>query len=69
MTNADPMRYRDAAGAWHTVSARPALDGGWEVIDSGPDGPLLVETLTGIGEGREAAEALARDYATYQAAA
>ena len=53
-----PFGYRDAAGARHRVVVRERKDGAWQVLDV-----TVVETLAGEGEGREAAEALARDYA------
>ena len=37
---------------------RERADGVWQVLDI-----TVIETLTGFGEGRQAAEALARDYA------
>jgi len=37
---------------------RERKDGAWQVLDV-----TVIETLCGDGEGREAAEALARDYA------
>ena len=53
-----PFGYRDAAGARHRVVVRERKDGAWQVLDV-----TVVETLAGDGEGRGAAEALARDYA------
>ena len=53
-----PFGYRDAAGARHRVLVRQSPAGAWQVLDI-----AVVETLRGDGEGREAAEALARDYA------
>ena len=37
---------------------RETPDGAWQVLDI-----TVIETLTGVGEGRDAAEAIARDYA------
>ena len=54
----DPFAYRDAAGARHRVLVRQSPAGAWQVLDI-----TVVETLRGDGEGREAAEAIARDYA------
>ena len=54
----DPLGYRDAAGARHRVLVRQSPAGAWQVLDI-----TVVETLCGEGEGREAAEAIARDYA------
>ena len=53
-----PFGYRDAAGTRHRVVVRERKDGAWQVLDV-----TVIETLRGDGEGREAAEALARDYA------
>jgi len=52
------LAYRDAAGTRHRVLTRQSRDGAWQVLDI-----TVIETLTGDGEGREAAEAIARDYA------
>ena len=52
-----PFGYRDATGARHQVLVRRDLDGAWQVLDI-----LVIETLTAVGEGRDAAEAVARDY-------
>jgi hypothetical protein len=54
----DPLGYRDAAGARHRVLVRQSPAGAWQVLDI-----TVIETLHGDGEGREAAEAIARDYA------
>ena len=53
-----PFGYCDAAGARHRVVVRERTDGAWQVLDV-----TVIETLAGDGEGRGAAEALARDYA------
>ena len=53
-----PFGYRDAVGIRHRVVVRERKDGAWQVLDV-----TVIETLAGDGEGREAAEALARDYA------
>ena len=60
MSNHDtePFAYRDAAGARHRLLARRNQAGAWQVLDI-----TVVETLHGEGDGRAAAEALARDYA------
>ena len=60
MSNHDtePFAYRDAAGMRHRVLARRNRAGAWQVLDI-----TVVETLRGEGDGRAAAEALARDYA------
>ena len=49
-----PRRRRRPA----SVLVRERADGAWQVLDI-----TVIETLTGVGEGRDAAEALARDYA------
>jgi hypothetical protein len=62
--NLDPNRnsgpvafpYRDHRGVVHVVQTRETPDGAWQVLDV-----RLIDTLI---EGRDAAEALARDYAT-----
>jgi hypothetical protein len=59
MRNPSPTRlgYRDIAGARHRVLVRQSPDGAWQVLDV-----IVIETLTGFDEGREAAEAIAREY-------
>ena len=52
-----PFGYRDATGVRHQVLVRHGPDGAWQVLDV-----VVVETLTGVGDGRDAAEAIARDY-------
>jgi hypothetical protein len=52
-----PLGYRDATGARHQVLVRRSPEGAWQVLDL-----TVIETLTGVGEGREAAEAVAREY-------
>ena len=54
----DRFDYRDAAGARHRVLVRQSRAGAWQVLDI-----TVVETLRGEGDGRKAAEAIARDYA------
>ncbi len=56
--NLTPFGYRDATGTQHQVLVRQSAEGAWQVLDI-----TVIETLTGVGEGREAAEALARDFA------
>jgi len=55
--NPTPFGYRDATGAGHQVLVRHSREGAWQVLDV-----VVVETLTGVGDGRDAAEAIARDY-------
>jgi hypothetical protein len=54
----NPLVYRDGAGAHHRVLVRQSRAGAWHVLDI-----TVVETLRGEGDGRKAAEAIARDYA------
>ena len=56
--NLTPFGYRDATGTRHRVLVRRSAEGAWQVLDI-----TVIETLTGVGEGRDAAEALARDFA------
>ena len=55
--NIAPFGYRDGTGARHQVLLRNSPEGAWQVLDI-----VVIETLTGVGEGREAAEAVAREY-------
>ena len=57
-TSAAPFTYRDVTGTRHRVVVHKRADDAWQVLDI-----AVIETLTGDGEGRDAAEALARDYA------
>ena len=57
-SSAAPFTYRDATGTRHRVVVHKRADDAWQVLDI-----AVIETLTGDGEGRDAAEALARDYA------
>ena len=50
-----PFGYRDHRGVVHQVLVRETPDGAWLVLDV-----RVIEVL--IGDGREAAEAIARDY-------
>jgi hypothetical protein len=54
---AAPFSYRDATGTRHRVVVHKRADDAWQVLDI-----AVIETLTGSGEGRDAAEAIARDY-------
>ena len=53
--NPAPFGYRDPRGVLHQVLVRETPAGAWQVLDV-----RVIETL--IGDGREAAEAIARDY-------
>ena len=57
-TSVAPFTYRDVTGTRHRVVVHKRADDAWQVLDI-----AVIETLTGDGEGRDAAEALARDYA------
>jgi len=60
MANPTRFHYRDHSGLRHQLLVRQAPDGAWEVVDLAV---RVIDTLTGVGEGREAAEAIARDHA------
>ncbi len=53
-TSAAPFTYRDVIGIRHRVVVHKRADDAWQVLDI-----AVIETLTGHGEGRDAAEALA----------
>ena len=55
--------YRHADGSRHEVLVHRTPEGDWQVLDTSPAGTSVVETLSGITDGRPQAEALARDYA------
>ena len=61
MDDPTPARYRDADGIWHTLEVRKR-DGGWQVLDLDGEQEHVIETLTGFGDGRPQAVAIARDY-------
>ena len=63
MDNPIPARYRDADGVWHTVEVRNTA-GSWQVVDLDGEQERVIETLTGVGDGRPQADAIARDYLT-----
>jgi hypothetical protein len=63
MPNPTPARYRDADGVWHTLKVRNTA-GGWQVVDLAGERERVIETLTGVGDGRPQADAIARDYLT-----
>ena len=63
MTNATPVRYRDADGVWHTLEVRRSTVG-WQVVDHHGEQERVIETLSGVGEGRPQADAIVRDYLT-----
>jgi len=55
--------YRHGDGSRHEVLVHRTPDGDWQVLDTSMEGTSVVETLSGITDGRAQAEALARDYA------
>ena len=57
-------RFRAPDGAEHTVAVRSVTDG-WQIVDENGQGPEVIETLTNPQDGREQAEAVARDYAQW----
>jgi hypothetical protein len=69
MPNPVPAHYQDASGVQHEVIVRKAPDGAWQVVDVSDTETKLVDELTGIGEGRPEAEAIAREYTHEQQAA
>jgi len=62
MPNPVPAHYQDASGVQHEVIVRKTPDGSWQVIDVSDDDTTLVEELTGIGNARSEAEAIAAEY-------
>lgn len=63
MRNTTAARYRDADGVWHILEVRNTA-GGWQVVDLAGEQECVIETLTGVGDGRPQANAIARDYLT-----
>jgi hypothetical protein len=63
MVNRTAASYRDADGVWHTLEVRNTADG-WQVVDHDDAQERVIETLTGVGDGRPQADAVARDYLT-----
>jgi hypothetical protein len=57
-------RFRAPDGAEHTVAVL-AVKEGWQIVDQNGKGPDVIETLTSPQDGREQAEAVARDYAQW----
>lgn len=58
------VRFQAADGSPHTVAVR-AVEQGWEVVDQNGAQPEVIDTLTHPEDGREQAEAVARDYAEW----
>jgi len=63
MANTTAASYRDADGVWHTLQVRHTA-GGWQVVDHADEQERVIETLTGVDDGRPQADAIARDYLT-----
>ena len=63
MVSTTAARYRDADGVWHTLQVRNTA-GGWQVVDLAGEQERVIETLTGVGDGRPQAHAIASDYLT-----
>ena len=57
-------RFRAPDGSHHSVDVRPTKEG-WQIVDQNGRGPEVVDTLTHPEDGREQAEAVARDYAQW----
>ena len=57
-------RFRATDGSQHTVGVMPVKEG-WRIVDENGRGPEVVDTLTHPEDGREQAEAVARDYAQW----
>jgi hypothetical protein len=55
--------YVDPDGLRHEVTVRRIAAGDWQVLDTSQAETRIVETLDGRVDGREQAEAVARDYA------
>ena len=69
MPNPVPAHYRDARGVRHDVIVRKAPDGAWQVLDVSVRETKVIESLTGIGDARSEAEAIAVEYTREQQAA
>ena len=57
-------RFRASDGTQHTVAVMPVKDG-WQILDQNGHEPEVIDTLTHEGDGRDQAEAVARDYAEW----
>ena len=58
------VRFQAPDGSQHTVGVMPVKEG-WQIVDQNGRGPEVVDTLTNRDDGREQAEAVARDYAQW----
>ena len=54
-------RFRAPDGSQHTVGVVDVEDG-WQIVDQNGRDPDVIDTLTHPDDGREQAEAVARDY-------
>ena len=68
MLNRVTARYRARDGSEHLVSVRRTREGRWRISDITDRETIIVEELTGSDDRLAQAEALARDYASEQAA-
>jgi hypothetical protein len=57
-------RFRAPDGSSHIVAV-VEVHGGWRILDQNGGEPAVVDTLTHREDGREQAEAVARDYARW----
>jgi hypothetical protein len=57
-------RFRAPDGSQHAVAVMPVREG-WRIVDQNGRGPEVIDTLTHPEDGREQAEAVARDYAAW----
>ena len=57
-------RFRAPDGSSHTVAVTE-VNGGWRILDQNGGEPAVVDTLSHREDGREQAEAVARDYAQW----
>lgn len=57
-------RFCAPDGSQHVVGVIPVEDG-WQVVDQNGCDPAVIDTLTHPDDGREQAEAVARDYAEW----
>lgn len=54
-------RFRAPGGSQHIVGVM-SVEEGWRIVDQNGAGPEVIDTLTDERDGREQAEAVARDY-------
>ncbi|MBV9194615.1 MAG: hypothetical protein JO168_10770 [Solirubrobacterales bacterium] len=66
MPNPVIAHYQDASGVRHDVVVRKTRAGAWQVADISVAKTTIIETLTGVDEGRPEAEAIAREYVREQ---